>query len=459
MTTEKYLLKGHINTQHRHDQSRHWPRRELDYNQIETETVPVDLDILHQPSQIQNNPAPQNTLPLNINGFNHYNMNIQSDSSNNLNQFHGKGSEEDYLHHTDNKSLHKVPSLTQNNPVPQNPIFHTNNNFNQHNNSKILDHFKDSEEDHLRPKGKIILDKLPPKEPYNLITIDTRVRVERKKTNNNTLVHASSEVKTHQVSYFTKQSPDNHDNSNTRTKNDLHSKELRVILNGLKCSKCPFVTTCLNQFKSHETNATHNYKVKFKCSICNRNFNQKSNLQAHIQKVHEQNFKCSLCDKHFFRKDNLQVHLIGVHQKVKKYECTACQIKFATPTGEMSHRANVHGLRLWKCELCPLTYKKKFNLRQHCIREHCVDIAADIVCLLCDQFFPNRVELFSHKTEVHKQKSWECNQCGKVFGRKDYMKNHFEAVHMNTKFKCSYCTSKFSYNAGLFSHIQKFHND
>ena len=104
-------------------------------------------------------------------------------------------------------------------------------------------------------------------------------------------------------------------------------------------------------------------------------------------------------------------------------------------------------------------FKVKKILNQHSMKEHGINIARDIVCLLCHRFFQSRENLFTHRIQAHQSKTWKCKECGKVFGRKDYMEKHIKAIHMQTKFKCSECKAKFSYYAGLFSHTQKFHND
>ena len=275
--------------------------------------------------------------------------------------------------------------------------------------------FKSMKQNNLNVPSQLSPHTPTAEEPINLITANTRVNIERRVKRNDLV---SDEVQTNQVSFFIKKTSDNPEQTdNVNLNTGKINKQLRIILKGFQCPKCSFVSTCQAQLKFHKKNTRHKHQEKFQCSICLKSLNQKSNLEYHMKKVHEKNFKWPHCEKHFNRKDNLRVHIIGIHLKIKHYECHLCYVKFPTPTGIKNHFGKHHGLVPWKCGQCSLGFKVKKSLNQHSMKEHSVNIAPDVVCLLCNQFFQSREKLFSHRAEAHQMITWKCKECGKVFGR------------------------------------------
>jgi KRAB domain-containing zinc finger protein len=235
--------------------------------------------------------------------------------------------------------------------------------------------------------------------------------------------------------------------------------KVKVTLNGFRCFDCNFHSTSKALLRNHRDEEQHFSKTTETCKICNKHFASSSTYKFHLTTVHRnrEKFECQHCGKKFGRKDNFECHVVAVHLKVKRFGCQSCNQKFGTESSMKEHAARTHGIAAWKCDTCSLVFKQKFTFKSHMLKVHGKQVSSENVCLLCNEFFQNKTDLTDHKTNIHGQKSWKCEQCGKVFGRKDYLNNHVNGFHQKMKFNCQQCEKVFSYHAGLFTHIQKFH--
>ena len=60
------------------------------------------------------------------------------------------------------------------------------------------------------------------------------------------------------------------------------------------------------------------------------------------------------------------MHVKSVHQKLKLYQCNACDKNFALKGTLENHRKTVHGNRRdFRCDLCYKAFASKTNLANH----------------------------------------------------------------------------------------------
>lgn len=82
--------------------------------------------------------------------------------------------------------------------------------------------------------------------------------------------------------------------------------------------------------------------------------------------VTETMFKCHLCSLEFKRKFNLQRHVSSVHEQDSRFECEACDRKYKRKRDLDRHVNDIHlKVRPFVCDDCEMTFAGAEQLRKH----------------------------------------------------------------------------------------------
>ncbi|GFY76429.1 zinc finger protein 423 [Trichonephila inaurata madagascariensis] len=138
-------------------------------------------------------------------------------------------------------------------------------------------------------------------------------------------------------------------------------------------------------------------------------FQKPDELQKHLMDVHAYHlYRCALCKQIFDSKVSIQVHFAVKHSnECRSLKCTSCSAYFRS---EMEFQVHV--------KLNHLS-SKNFHARNNNNNTY--------RCLLCDQIFPNEVQLRFH-TSTHK-KHFTCSACGDAFHVEFLLDRHIQTVH------------------------------
>ena len=104
-------------------------------------------------------------------------------------------------------------------------------------------------------------------------------------------------------------------------------------------------------------------------------------------------FYCEADGKSFDTVKKLNYHR-KTHEE-NKFACSECKILFATRSGWVTHKLNVHSGKTFSCDKCNKEFMNNTNLQRH--------IKSD-----------------------HEKRTYHCVRCGAGFGRKDLKKTFFE---------------------------------
>ena len=79
-------------------------------------------------------------------------------------------------------------------------------------------------------------------------------------------------------------------------------------------------------------------------------------------------FQCSMCPKIV---SDLKKHVEIVHEKIKRYECPICKVKFGQSHHLKAHISGVHeGAKPFECQFCDKRVSSKQLLNNHIKTAH-----------------------------------------------------------------------------------------
>lgn len=147
------------------------------------------------------------------------------------------------------------------------------------------------------------------------------------------------------------------------------------------------------------------------CPKCSKIYTTETELERHIAEVHSKEdnqsnpsvvpLYCPNCEEGPFDQSGLDTHMSECPKKVK---CNECDERFSSDNELDAHKASVHKVVNYDCEICGRTFSSKENLNSHIQEEHSVK-----TCDVCGQTFNDKNSLNKHKKEKH---HFECKECG-----------------------------------------------
>jgi len=223
-----------------------------------------------------------------------------------------------------------------------------------------------------------------------------------------------------------------------------------------------------------------------KCKSCVARFKTKTELGIHVRYMHthEKPNKCPDCDYMCVEAGKLKRHMkchtgerpyqcphctyaspdsfglnrhMRTHTGEKPYECEFCHSRFAQKNTLTVHK-KVHTAGTvagFQCEHCPVTCKRKADLRIHVQKLHISD--KPMHCTTCEKSFPDRYTMLVHK-KSHKGQSFICDLCQYSSNQKSHLDSHM-LIHTDQKpFQCDQCDQGFRWKHKLKKHRDVYHN-
>jgi len=141
--------------------------------------------------------------------------------------------------------------------------------------------------------------------------------------------------------------------------------------------------------------------------------------------------------------------------KNKKYKCSRCSNVYAYKSWLERHYNTVHK-KMFACEFCPLSFKKKYQLQMHIQiytgpKKH--------KCPKCQNTYNDKTNLTKHIQLKHNPNhvDFVCTRCQETFTCAKYLRYHVNTHNGLTPFKCNLCSCSFSSPAYLCNHKKKLH--
>ena len=260
-------------------------------------------------------------------------------------------------------------------------------------------------------------------------------------------------------------------------------------------------------------------KQKFQCPYCTSKFSQKHNLKMHVKQKHDENFETTdfrnisrisndseILAKKQNIKDNLEV---SEHQNTEGeiHSFKKSKVSFS------NHWKTLLNGKLFQCQMCRFTVKKKSEILLHINEEHfesfsfgndenslkkshntdkTIEKSDEIVdefdkiktpidnekdgnkklfmCNLCEYSFGNIKELLRHLSTLHEgneeketdnesitEEKKETNDDSKV--ESPSLSSKKKISNTSTRFQCSYCDSNYAQKTNLYTHVKQNHEE
>ncbi|XP_039435347.1 transcription factor grauzone-like [Culex pipiens pallens] len=250
----------------------------------------------------------------------------------------------------------------------------------------------------------------------------------------------------------------------------------------MRCDMCEETAESFNALKSHfrSNHGRHGYimccKKKlskrthllehrewhlnpkaFRCELCNKNYKNKFFLSVHQLKVHgtdeDRPFKCDQCPQSYVKSYQLRLHL----ESHKKVECPICHRVLANKTTLSSHMTNAHSDvdRRMICETCGQGFLSKTTFERHVKAHAGIEVIQRVQCQICQKWLRGEIVLSRHIAYVHGdpgQMHVSCDVCQQVYPSPRALASHKRTVHVPERFECEFCDKKFKQQVNLREH-------
>ena len=159
--------------------------------------------------------------------------------------------------------------------------------------------------------------------------------------------------------------------------------------------------------------------------------------------------------------DDVRVVKESVTNTILKQEF--CDYGTDTKTDLYKH-GTVHGIvERYKCSQCDKDFKTTQILKMHIMHIHKEKTQGDIhkektfQCNQCSELFGTKDNLKRHKKAVHVLKSWQCIKCNKTYKSHGNLNKHIRSIHEKETFSCNLCDFVTNQRVHLKSHVESIH--
>ncbi|XP_071872507.1 uncharacterized protein [Bombus fervidus] len=252
-----------------------------------------------------------------------------------------------------------------------------------------------------------------------------------------------------------------------------------------KCSVCERGFKTLASLQNHVN--THTGTKPHRCKFCESAFTTSGELVRHVRyrHTHEKPHKCPECDYASVELSKLHRHIrchtgerpyqcphctyaspdtfklkrhLRIHTGEKPYECDFCQARFTQSNSLKAHKLihNVGNKPVFQCELCPVTCRRKTDLRIHVQKLHTSD--KPLKCKRCGKSFPDRYSYKLHSKTHEGEKCYKCDLCPYASISERHLESHM-LIHTDQKpYQCDHCFQSFRQKQLLKRHCNLYHN-
>lgn len=204
------------------------------------------------------------------------------------------------------------------------------------------------------------------------------------------------------------------------------------------CKKCPDLQIFKNRqdFKDHCI-LTHSGK-DLVCEFCHKTYKYLNSLKVHSCKNKRlKSMKYKTCNKEFKSVESLAQHF-SIHLDEMKVICDHCGKKKVKARMAQHIRISRITSRDYKCEICPLKFKTKFNLEHHMSSHN-----KPFKCNICKKRFSEQRYFNEHKLNHKKPNPFKCKECSSAYTRKTSLNRHMHTAHSDVRnFACTKCKYK-----------------
>lgn len=185
----------------------------------------------------------------------------------------------------------------------------------------------------------------------------------------------------------------------------------------------------------------------FVCEECGKLYADRAKLDKHMLTHMATPFDCAHCDERFDSRTKATAHMILFHSKE-----TAMGVEISSAAGESVRwrgggRLSTAEANPFKCQHCPMAYKRREYLRAHVKKKH-KDVAQDD-----DDAADN-----SQEGATMADPGYTCDVCGKSYSRIDKLDRH-SFMHSETPFACEFCDEEFDSRKKRNAHVVLYHPD
>ncbi|XP_062314839.1 telomere zinc finger-associated protein [Osmerus eperlanus] len=191
------------------------------------------------------------------------------------------------------------------------------------------------------------------------------------------------------------------------------------------------------------------------CPTCKKTFRSKYYLKVHNRRhTGEKPFACIKCGQRYFRKENLLEHESRNCAKMMEHRCLLCPLTFKRRQELRLHTVSHTGDMPNKCTTCTEQFMHKRDLTIHLIKVH--GFPKPHACSVCPKCFLSRTELRVHEASKHRgEKPFVCEECGHRASSRNGLQMHIKAIHRNERpFVCGFCGHAFTQKANLNMHVR-----